>query len=78
MCNPTAQQETIVAKHPLAEAEHEYIEQHPEALDSTTLGSPSKRNQYLKNRLNHAFHAGWTAREAFEKRNAETVSENQP
>lgn len=40
------------------EAWHRWLKENESSLDSTTLGTPSTVNIYLKNRLHEAFDAG--------------------
>lgn len=44
--------------HPYIEAWKAFLAERPERIDSTTLGTPSKENVYLRNRLHEAFDAG--------------------
>ena len=50
-------------KHPIVEPLFKWLSEHEASLDSTTLGMPSKFNQYLENRLREAYQAGWDAHE---------------
>lgn len=51
----------------IVKAWEEWQKGHPETFDITTLGADKKENQFLANRLYHAFMAGEQAGEAVER-----------
>lgn len=45
-------------KHPLSAAWDQWVKDHPETMDATTLDSTPEASHYLANRLWHAYRAG--------------------